>query len=89
MRAQANCTDFKPFQLQVTSICPSCSPNEIKMSQEVYAGNLLAIAQQPVFIEYRIVSPPPPPPALPSAPRARALRTMSLILIMEAAIMCT
>lgn len=54
--AQANCTAFKPFQLQVTSDCPDCSPNEFKMSPAVYGRNLIPVAQQPVFIEYRIVS---------------------------------
>lgn len=53
---QANCTAIAPIVVQVVDLCPTCSPNEVRLPTDIYSSRLIPAAQQPVFIQYRLVS---------------------------------
>ncbi len=53
---QANCTAIAPIVVQVVDSCPTCSPNEVRLPADIYSSRLIPAAQQPVFIQYRLVS---------------------------------
>lgn len=52
---QPFCANTAPFIVQVTGNCPECSPNEVQLPEALYA-TLLPLKQQPLLIDYRMVS---------------------------------